>query len=320
MFNSTHTLAGIALARAGLNRWAPYATWTAIIASNLPDIDIVAQFSGTATYLNYHRGITHTVVALPVLSLLLAIVMARVSNYRLQSSVPLRNHFAVAFIAMATHTLLDWTNTYGVRPFLPLDATWYYGDALFIIDPYLDLVLLVGIIVSSKHVRRERVVAAIGTLAALIYIGVRIELRGIARQQLAKYTNQLGGVLSAAVQPQMMNPLSWTGLVETETGISTVDMDLLSHETRIKGRMTTSPTSPVVVAAGNTYSGRVFKNFARFPVTRIQEEVSGYRVLFIDVRFVRVGNTSWTGLAAEITLNRSLQVVDESISFTRPLR
>ncbi len=50
MFNSTHTLAGFALSRTGLNRWAPYAAWTAVIASNLPDIDIVAQFGGAASY------------------------------------------------------------------------------------------------------------------------------------------------------------------------------------------------------------------------------------------------------------------------------
>src|SRR6185295_16308584 len=69
MFNSTHTFVGIAIARTGLDDWVPYAGLTAVIASNLPDIDIVTAAGGTTSYVDYHRGFTHTVVGVPVLSL-----------------------------------------------------------------------------------------------------------------------------------------------------------------------------------------------------------------------------------------------------------
>src|SRR5260370_35681545 len=36
---------------------------------------------------------------------------------------------------------MDWTNNYGLRPLLPWDGRWFYGDLVFIIDPYLILVL-----------------------------------------------------------------------------------------------------------------------------------------------------------------------------------
>ncbi|WP_410964399.1 metal-dependent hydrolase, partial [Salmonella sp. SAL4447] len=81
----THTLVGIALARTSLDRVAPFATWTAIIASNLPDIDIVAQFWGTDAYLDHHRGITHAIISLPVLSLALAGLMQKISEKRGQT-------------------------------------------------------------------------------------------------------------------------------------------------------------------------------------------------------------------------------------------
>jgi inner membrane protein len=32
---------------------------------------------------------------------------------------------------------LDFTNSYGVHPFWPLDNRWYYGDAVFIVEPLL---------------------------------------------------------------------------------------------------------------------------------------------------------------------------------------
>src|SRR5205814_4677248 len=49
-----------------------------------------------------------------------------------------------------------YTNTYGLRPFLPWNPTWYYGDLLPIIDPYLDAVLFTGILAGevSRHNKR----------------------------------------------------------------------------------------------------------------------------------------------------------------------
>src|SRR5579871_1325639 len=147
MFNSTHTLVGLALARTGLDKWAPRGAWVAVIAANLPDIDIVTQFAGTTSYLDHHRGITHAALAVPFLSLTLAAVMA------LGSASMLWRYFFIALLAMSTHPLLDWANTYGIRPFLPFTGHWYYGDTLFIIDPWLDLILLVGILLSYRAVR-----------------------------------------------------------------------------------------------------------------------------------------------------------------------
>src|SRR6185436_5254496 len=51
MFNSTHTLVGLLVAKTGLEKQCRYAAATAVIASNLPDIDSVAALWGTATYI-----------------------------------------------------------------------------------------------------------------------------------------------------------------------------------------------------------------------------------------------------------------------------
>src|SRR5215470_1515671 len=110
MMNSTHTLLGIAMARTGLDRWTPHATRTAVIASNLPDIDIVTQFAGSATWVDYHRGITHTIVGIPILSLLLAVAMSTFSHARPQVG-SFKKRFADAWIVMPTHLILHWAKT-----------------------------------------------------------------------------------------------------------------------------------------------------------------------------------------------------------------
>ena len=52
-----------------------------------------------------------------------------------------RGLLLASMIAAATHPLMDWTNNYGVRPLLPWDGSWFYGDLVFIVDPYLLLIL-----------------------------------------------------------------------------------------------------------------------------------------------------------------------------------
>jgi inner membrane protein len=140
MDNVTHTLVGAALAETGLKRWTPLATPTLLLAANFPDIDIVVGLFDRLTYLEHHRGITHALVAIPLLSLLLAaLIYAGARWWQRPDRAPARFGplFWLSFIAMSTHPLLDFTNSYGWRPFLPWDRTWFYGDIDFVADPWL---------------------------------------------------------------------------------------------------------------------------------------------------------------------------------------
>ncbi len=146
MDNLTHSLVGLAAAKAGLGRVSPYATVVCVAAANLPDIDIVALAGGPAFYLQHHRGITHSIVgtlalavAFPLLFCVAERVWARARGREPRSR--LKGLLVCSLLLMASHPLLDWTNSYGVRPFLPWDGRWVYGDLLFVIDPWVWLVL-----------------------------------------------------------------------------------------------------------------------------------------------------------------------------------
>ncbi|PYT24534.1 MAG: hypothetical protein DMG58_25750 [Acidobacteria bacterium] len=68
--NITHSLTGLLLSRAGLDRLTPRAPWILFLAANAPDIDVVSAFGGSLNYLHYHRNLTHSLVALPVLPII----------------------------------------------------------------------------------------------------------------------------------------------------------------------------------------------------------------------------------------------------------
>ncbi len=146
MDNPTHTLVGLILAKAGLERLSPYAPTVCMVAANAPDIDVLTRLGGAWFAVEHHRGITHSLIGVFVLSLLLPLAFFYIEKFvarrrHVRSRIRLRGLMLASLISCATHPLLDWLNSYGVRPFLPWDGHWYYGDILYIFDPWLWLML-----------------------------------------------------------------------------------------------------------------------------------------------------------------------------------
>ncbi|MEP6743530.1 MAG: metal-dependent hydrolase, partial [bacterium] len=74
MDNLTHSLVGLAAAKAGLEKLSPSATALCILAANSPDADILTLAGGRWTYLQNHRGITHSLLGTIALALALPLV------------------------------------------------------------------------------------------------------------------------------------------------------------------------------------------------------------------------------------------------------
>ena len=309
MFNTTHTFVGLAIARTGAAKWAPHAAVTAVIASNFPDIDSIAGLWGTAAYLDHHRGITHSLIGVPIFALVLSGVMYIFSEKFWQT-------YSIAVIAMATHPALDYLNSYGLRPFLPWSQKWFYGDAVFIIDPYLDLILLIGILAGLWSPRIKRGAAWLSLVLSVLYVGARLQLHTAALSKLNSQASQISGVQTSAALPQMLNPQSWEGFIETNRTITKLPIHALREPLAISDRaiqVNRGPSGEVVTYAANARSAAALLRFARFPVTRVEQLSSEYRVTFFDFRFYRQG----TALASEVTLDQSMHVVKDDLSFVQ---
>jgi inner membrane protein len=161
--NLTHSLIGLAAAKAGLEKLSPGTTTLCILAANAPDADIAALLGGRWTYLHHHRGITHSIVGTIVLALALPLVfylvdwiLARLRNR--PRSIKFGGLLAASVLVSATHPLMDWTNNYGMRFLLPWDPTWFYGDLVFIIDPFIWMTLGGSAFLLTSRTRLQRVV------------------------------------------------------------------------------------------------------------------------------------------------------------------
>jgi inner membrane protein len=143
MDNLTHSLVGLAASKAGLEKLSPYASACSIVAANAPDSDIaVILFGDRWTYLEHHRGITHSIVGTLVLAFLVPLLFYGLDRFisKLRGRAPtirLKGLLITSLVVSATHPLLDWTNNYGIRPLLPWSAQWFYGDIAFVVDPFM---------------------------------------------------------------------------------------------------------------------------------------------------------------------------------------
>lgn len=157
MDNLAHTLVGATLAETGLKRWTPLGTATLLIGANLPDVDGFITFAGEDTALLFRRGWTHGVLAMAVWPWVLAGAMllwdARVRRRRHPEAPPARLFplVGLAYLSVLSHPALDWLNTYGVRLLMPFDGAWFYGDALFIIDPWLWLLMAAASVLAARR-------------------------------------------------------------------------------------------------------------------------------------------------------------------------
>src|SRR5207247_4955814 len=156
MDNLAHALVGAALMRAVADRHVPRAALLGIVAANAPDL--IERFIGLpgtrADFLVLHRGITHSLVGavVEIIGLTLLIGLGwRVARWILSRNartvaVPAWNWLALGIAAaVLSHLYMDWQGSYGWRPFLPWNGTWYYLDWVAIVDPFFWLVPLVAL-------------------------------------------------------------------------------------------------------------------------------------------------------------------------------
>ncbi|HSS19221.1 MAG TPA: metal-dependent hydrolase [Pyrinomonadaceae bacterium] len=183
MDNLTHSLVGLAAAKAGLEKLSPGATTLCVLAANAPDIDVgVLVFAGRWPFLHYHRGITHSIVGVAVLAVALPVIFCLTD--RIAARIRKRDAqfrfsglLVASLVTTATHPILDWTNNYGMRFLLPWNSKWTYGDFAFVIDPYIWLLLGGATFVVSTKTPAKRILwLVLGIIATfLVTIGSAIQ-------------------------------------------------------------------------------------------------------------------------------------------------
>lgn len=274
MDNLTHSLTGLMLSRAGLDRWYPRATLVLILAANVPDIDIVAITRGPLFYFEHHRGITHSIAAMPVLALLPVLVACAIGRTMRGWLIA----WGLSIIGVASHLLLDWTNAYGIRLFLPFSSQWFHLDLISLFDLIVWAVLLLawvapmlGRLVSGEIGAKPgsgRSLAICALSFFLIYDFGRYLSHQRAIEILNSRIYQGGAPIETAAFPaSSVNPLDWEGWIERPSFVMHFDMNVSGQFDPTAGAIVyKAAPSAAIDAARRAHPVAVFLRFSQYPL------------------------------------------------------
>ncbi|HEX5432557.1 MAG TPA: metal-dependent hydrolase [Bryobacteraceae bacterium] len=295
MDNITHTLTGLMLARCGLGRTTKTGgALMLMIAANIPDVDVFASgWPGGLRYLQYHRGYTHSLILAPVMalaSLLLAKWIRKASITRWT--------YLACLIGVFSHLAMDWTNTYGIRLLLPFSSRWLRLDTTNIIDPWILFIFFIALavpalagLVSSEIQGRKTASpkyawAWFAIIAVLSYEGFRLAAhqRAIAVMEARLYGSETPPRFAAI--PDLIDPLRWRGIVETEEAVLNVPILLTEPYDPNFGEVDyPAQKSQAIDAAKTTRPFQIFEQFNQLPFWKVTPLGDFIRVELIDMRF-----------------------------------
>lgn len=180
MENITHAFVGAAMAECAVPRGASARTravfmCAGVIAANAPDIDLLYTGINEAPlgYLLHHRGHSHTLPGLIALGVVLWAGLRLLPWIKSGVLGAERRWILLIAAALLSHVLMDASNGYGTHLFYPFTARWFYGDAVFVLGPWLWVLL--GTALALNATRFWRVVPGflmLGPLVALVALGL----------------------------------------------------------------------------------------------------------------------------------------------------
>lgn len=242
----THALAGAIAARSmrapsahnAVN--APLRPWHVVLVVTLsavfPDIDALLGFFSDIATLTDRRGVTHSLVLLPIWAMLLGWLFSRI----LKRPERIWHFVGLAAMGIGLHLFFDLINAFGVMLLAPLSWRRFDWGITFIVDLTLTSTLLVGIVCAIvwRSKRAGRVIALTTAAVTAAYLLLQVGAKQIATQHAVAYAKASGldaasAAASAAALPRQLSPFHWTLIVQTNEGFALAHVDLLRITTPV---------------------------------------------------------------------------------------
>jgi inner membrane protein len=331
----THTLVGANLASTPLANRTRFATAACVIGANLPDVDAILYATGHQDLaLHFRRGWTHGVLAMFVLPFLLTGALLLFDRQRTANR---RSLLLLSFIAMWTHPALDWLNNYGMRWLMPFRSTWSYGDSVYIMDPWLWMILGIGYLLGRRPTlalsalfvvialwlgsivyRRSPeylgIVAIVGialfasmflerpqraAVIALTVAAIYIGSRLVIHELTERRVRRELGTDRVMAAPHPIDPTRWDVVAQVGDHYRYGRFTWTDRTLRLADdRLPVAKDSPEWRVAKSDPAVRGFMNWARFP----WYEVEGRRIHVHDARYAvrRRARGGWGGVSIEL--------------------
>ncbi len=210
----THALSGALIARAAVPRRAGSvssreAMLLGFLSAAFPDADVVLSLASPLAYLYHHRGVTHSLIVLPLWALLLAWFWSRLRHNR----QGFKAYLLVSALGVAIHILGDLITSFGTMIFAPFSDARIKWDTTFIIDLWFSSIIVAGLVLSALF-RGLRAVP----LASLLVLCGYVSFQWLQQQKAIEvgeaYAADHGiAAVEVSALPRPVSPFNWMAIV-----------------------------------------------------------------------------------------------------------
>lgn len=285
------------------------------LAAAFPDADVVFSYFSPLAYLYLHRGITHSIVLLPLWALAIAWVWSRLRR----RPAAFRSYLLVAALAIGIHIVGDLITSFGTMVLAPLSDARFAWDTTFIIDLWLTGLLLAAL-AACALLRRSRVPALLGLAAVAGYVGFQAWLQQSAKELGHAYASEhrIENAIIRAL-PRPVSPFNWMVIVATPERYHYAFVNLRRSAPRVASpndgfiarldaphrpsamaqwqsapRLGEGDARALVEEAWQHPDFAFFRWFAAYPVlSDVERSPRSVCVWFQDLRFLSPGRASW---------------------------
>jgi len=228
----------------------------------------------------------------------------------------------------------------GTRLLSPFVWTWYALDWMPIIDVYLWLTLASALVVGTIKRPRSAAFLAMGLMAFDYSARAVLHDRALTRGASSDATGMHAPCataptfvahatpidnpavlptqcVQAAALPTFLSPFTWRIVRQHRNGYELSDRNILEAQAPVQSSWLVNETGPDIQRVRTTRPGRVYFDFARFPIARVSTPTPALTTIrLLDARFIGMpfdspDHRGGARLSVVVTLDASGRVVEE---------
>jgi inner membrane protein len=268
----------------------------AIAGSQAPDLDTVLKFRNNAKYIRNHRGITHSIPAVILWSVLITALL-----YWIFPRADLLHLAIWTSVAVVLHVFVDIFNAYGTQALRPFSQKWIALGMINTFDPILFLIYTAGIVVWIFGAPEGYTFLTVFIVAFGYYI-----LRYIMKRRIVHKIHEKYGDVEKIIISPTMKFRKWRIAIISKNhyyvGRSlNNELTILDEYDRVP-----VPQTDVIKAAERDENISAFLSFSPVYRWEVDEYTDHYEVKFIDLRYRSKGHYPFVAI---VQLDQDLNIV-----------
>lgn len=278
----THGLIGTLGSRTGYyQKFGKIATYSFLLGSIFPDIDVIVSIFGPDFTMRHHRGITHSILAVPFFSILVTLITGYFFKSREYKKI-----YTMVLAGMYSHILFDLITSYGTVAFDPLSMKRFNWNLVFILDPFITLSVIAGLIIARKRKDLALKSSVIVFLFLCTYLLTCFFVKEHNKSRLIEVAKENSvEVIKLDIYPRPLAPFLWLGVIESDKNFFRANLSTLSDKPAILESYSKSDHNSFVDIATEHRISKLYFWFADFPVARYLQQGEDHIVEIHDLRF-----------------------------------